>query len=205
MFSNGLIKKNHRKMTEKSSGTFNNTDTFQQAQTDMREGYANGSVGIIVSGLIWLISAVISYQYSDKQAVWALLVGGMMIHPVGVILSKAMGVNGKHTKGNPLGSLAMEGTIFMIMCLPLAFGLSQQHTAWFFQGMLLIIGGRYLTFASIYGIRLYWVLGAFLGAAAYLLFYLKAASLASLLTGSLIEISFGLLMFFSFRREISNS
>ena len=29
--------------------------------------------------------------------------------------------------------------------------------------MLLIIGGRYLTFSSIYGIRLYWILGAVLG------------------------------------------
>jgi hypothetical protein len=67
--------------------------------------------------------------------------------------------------------------------------------------MLLIIGGRYLTFASIYGNRLYWVLGAALGVAAYLLFFFKVQSFGSLLTGSFIEISFGLLMFFFFRRE----
>ncbi|SDM43515.1 hypothetical protein SAMN05421813_11235 [Daejeonella rubra] len=189
-------------MTEKSTiGQLNKSDTFRQAQTDMCKGYANGSIGIIVSGLIWLISAIISFQYSDKQAVWTLLIGGMFIHPVGVLLSKIIGLSGTHTKGNPLGNLAMEGTIFMIMCLPLAFGLSLQHTEWFFQGMLLIIGGRYLTFASIYGLRLYWILGAILGLAAYLLFYFKVQSFGSLLTGSLIEISFGLLMFFSFRRD----
>lgn len=192
-------------MTEKSSNdAFNKTDTFNHAQTDMCKGYANGSIGIIVSGLIWLISATISYQYSDEQAVWVLLIGGMFIHPVSVVLSKLIGLNGTHTKGNQLGKLAMEGTIFMIMCLPLAFGLSLQHAEWFFQGMLLIIGGRYLTFASIYGIKLYWLLGAILGAAAYLLFYFKVASFGSLLTGSLIEISFGLFMFFSFRRDSSN-
>ena len=192
-------------MNEKlSNDPINRTDTFRQAQTDMCKGYANGSIGIIVSGLIWLISATISYQHSAKQAVWTLLIGGMFIHPVGVLLSKVIGLSGTHTKGNPLGNLAMEGTIFMIMCLPLAFGLSLQHTEWFFQGMLLIIGGRYLTFASIYGIRLYWILGAVLGVAAYLLFYFKVHSLGSLLTGSLIEISFGLLMFFSFRRNDLN-
>ena len=90
----------------------------------------------------------------------------MFIHLVSVLLSKVLGLSGSHTNGNPLGNLAMEGTIFMIMCLPLAYGLSLQHTEWFFQGMLLIIGGRYLTFASIYDFRSYWVLGAVLGVAA---------------------------------------
>ena len=184
-----------------STDPINKTDTFTQAQTDMCKGYANGSIGIIVSGLIWLMSATISYQHSAKQAVWTLLIGGVFIHPVGVLLSKVIGLSGTHTKGNPLGNLATEGTIFMIMCLPLAFGLSLQHAEWFFQGMLLIIGGRYLTFASIYGLRLYWILGSVLGIAAYLLFYFKVQSFGSLLTGSLIEISFGLLMFFSFRRD----
>ena len=188
-------------MTEKLlNDQMNEIDTFKQAQIDMCRGYANGSIGIIVSGLIWLVSATISYQYSAKQSIWTLLIGGMFIYPLGILLSKVMGLNGTHTKGNPLGNLAMEGTIFMIMCLPIAFGLSLQHAEWFFQGMLLIIGGRYLTFASIYGLKLYWILGAALGMAAYLLFYFKVQSFGSLLTGSLIEISFGLLMFFSFRR-----
>ena len=189
-------------MTEESSSNLiNKTDTITLAQTDMCKGYAKGSIGILVSGFIWLISSIISYQYSAEQAVWSLLIGGVFIHPVGILLSKVIGLSGSHSKGNPLGNLAMEGTIFMIMCLPIAFGLSLQYAEWFFQGMLLIIGGRYLTFASIYGSRLYWVLGASLGVAAYLLFYFKVQSFGSLLTGSLIEISFGLFMFFSFRRE----
>jgi len=192
-------------MTEKlTSDSTNKTDTFKEAQTDMCKGYANGSIGIIVSGLTWLIAAVIAYQYTAKQAVWTLLIGGMFIHPVGVLLSKAIGLSGKHTKGNPLGNLAMEGTIFMILCLPLAYGLSLQHVEWFFQGMLVIIGGRYLTFSSIYGIKLYWILGAVLGLAAYLLFYFKVQAFGSLLTGSLIEISFGVFMFVSFRRNNLN-
>jgi hypothetical protein len=174
--------------------------TFRQAQTDMRKGYANGSIGIIVSGTIWLISAATSYIYSPTQAIWVLFIGGMFIYPVGVLLSKVMGVTGAHTKGNLLGNLAMEGTIFMLMCLPLAFVLSLQQPEWFFQSMLLIIGGRYLTFASIYGLKIYWILGGILGVAGYLLFYFGVPSFGSLLTGSFIEISFGVLMFLSFQR-----
>lgn len=197
-----MPEKKYLKMTEEVlNPTIKEIDTFKQAQTDMCKGYANGSTGVIVSGLIWLISAAISYQYSARQAVWTLLIGGMFIYPVSVRLSKVFGLSGTHTKGNPLGNLAMEGTIFMLMCLPLAFGLSLQHKEWFFQGMLLIIGGRYLTFASIYGVRLYWILGSILGVASYLLFSFRVQSSGSLLTGSMIEISFGLFMLFAFRRD----
>ncbi|WP_426065061.1 DUF7010 family protein [Flavobacterium sp. DSP2-3-1] len=192
-------------MAEKSlNGPINMNDTLVQFQTDMRRGYANGSIGIIVSGLTWLISAIVTYQYSASQAVWTLLIGGVIIHPVSVLLYKTIGLSGNHTKGNPLGNLGTEATIFMIMCLPIAFGLSLQHTQWFFQGMLLIIGGRYLTFSSIYGIKLYWILGAILGIAAYLLFKNNVQSFGTLLTGALIEILFGLFMFISFRRNNKN-
>ena len=95
----------------------------------------------------------------------------------------------------------MEGTIFMLMCLPLAFLLSLQHSEWFFQAMLMIIGGRYLTFASIYGIRLYWILGAILGIAAYLLFSFEVQSFGSSIIGSIIEIIFGLCMLIIFRKN----
>nr|WP_315223723.1 hypothetical protein [uncultured Flavobacterium sp.] len=179
----------------------NSTETIAQAQKDMRIGYANGSVGIIVSGLMWLISATVSHLYSTQNAVWTLLIGGTLIHPVSILLYKIMGLRGNHTKGNPLGNLAMEGTFFMILCLPLAYGLSLLHAEWFFEGMLLIIGGRYLTFSSLYGIRLYWILGAALAVAAYFLFYSKASSFGTLATGSLIEISFGIFMFVSFRKK----
>ncbi|MEO5944997.1 MAG: hypothetical protein ABIP30_12960, partial [Ferruginibacter sp.] len=134
----------------------NSIDTISQAQADMSRGYANGAPGMIVSGLIWLTAAIVSFKFSDKQAVWTLLIGGMFIFPISVLACKLIRISGAHTKGNPLGNLAMEGTIFMIVCLPLAYGLSLQHTEWFFQGMLLIIGGRYLTFATIYGNKLYW-------------------------------------------------
>lgn len=189
-------------MNKNSSNTkVNEIATINQAQTDMCRGYANGSVGIIISGLIWLTSAIVSQQFSNKQAIWTLLIGGMFIFPLSILLAKVIGISGTHTKENPLGSLAMEGTISMIMCLPLAFGLSLQHIEWFFQAMLMIIGGRYLTFASIYGIRLYWILGAVLGIAAYFLFSFNVKSFGSLITGSLIEISFGFFMLITFRKK----
>jgi len=38
------------------------TDTISQAQSDISKGYADGSVGMIVSGLTWLTSAFVSFS-----------------------------------------------------------------------------------------------------------------------------------------------
>jgi hypothetical protein len=48
--------------------------------------------------------------------------------------------------------------------------------------MMMIIAGRYLTFASIYGMRIYWGLGALLGISAYVLFSLGANDFISAFT-----------------------
>jgi hypothetical protein len=175
--------------------------TLDEAQTDMCNGYAYGSIGVITSGIMWITSALISYIYSPTQAIWVLLIGGALISPVSSVLEKLKGLRG-HNVGNPLKYLAIESTIWMIMCIPLAYGLSIQNTEWFFQAMLLIIGGRYLTFATIFGNKLYWILGASLGFSAYLLFYFKVQSSGSLLTGAIIEIIFGVIMYFIYRKSI---
>lgn len=114
-----------------------------------------------------------------------------------------MGVPGKHSKQNPLGKLAVEGTVFMLMCIPLALLLSLEEHAWFFQGMLLIIGGRYLTFATLYGVKTYWVLGGILGIAALVLFFFNASPGISALTGGLVELGFGLVLFVLFKKSRS--
>ena len=60
---------------------------------------------------MWLTSSIGAFQFSPKQAVWVLLVGGMLIHPLSVIMYKLIGLSGVHKKGNPLANLAMEGTV----------------------------------------------------------------------------------------------
>ena len=175
---------------------------LQDAQRDMQEGYAYGAPGIVASGLIWLLSSLAVQYYAPQQAVWTLIIGGMFIYPLGKLFEKLLGYRGDHSKGNPLANLAMEGTIWMIMCIPLAYGLAQMKVEWFFQGMLLIIGGRYLTFASIYGTRLYWVLGALLGLAAYGLFSFGLGAFTSALSGAVIEIGFGSVMYVFFGKKM---
>jgi hypothetical protein len=129
------------------------------AQSDIRRGSLSGAPGILASSLAWFVAAFVAWQISPQHAVWALFVGGMLIHPVGLLIATAMGSRGDFTKGNPLGGLAFANTAWLIFSLPLAYAVSLQHIEWFFPAMLLIIGGRYLTFATLFGMRLYWALG----------------------------------------------
>ncbi|SFN23132.1 hypothetical protein SAMN05421594_1675 [Chryseobacterium oleae] len=176
-------------------------DNLKEAQQDMKYSYGYGSIGVFVSGVIWLLSSLSVHFYTPQKAIWVLIIGGVFIFPLSTLIGKLTGIKGDHHKGNPLGKLAMEGTIWMIMCIPLAYGLSLHKTEWFFQGMLMIIGGRYLTFASIYGTKMYWILGGILGLAAFSLFKIEAGAFLSALSGGCVEIIFGIIMYSIYLRE----
>lgn len=176
-------------------------NSISTAQADLRKAYADGSLGILASGMVWMTAALVSFLVSSQTAIWTLFFGGMLIHPLGLLLAKVAGIQGSHSKQNPLGQLVMETTIFMLMCIPLALLLSFQDHAWFFQGILLIIGGRYLTFATLYGIKTYWILGGLLGVSSFVLFFLEASPSISALSGSFIELGFGVFMFFAFKKN----
>lgn len=165
------------------------------AQRDMRHAYFDGATGVLASGLVWLCAAVVALLGSADRSIAALFIGGMFIHPLAVLLARLLGRSGNHTRGNPLGALAMEGTIFMLMCLPLVYFLSRWRLDYFFPAMLMVIGGRYLTFATLYGNRLYWVLGAVLGLAAWALVSFHASFVAGAFTGAGLEIAYAAILF----------
>ncbi len=165
------------------------------AQRDMRHGYLSGAGGILASSLAWAAAAATAWFVSPAQSVWVLFIGGMLIHPVGILICKVLGACGGHDKANPLGAVAIASTFWLIFSLPLAYVASLQQLEWFFPAMLLIIAGRYLIFATIYGMRLYWALGFTLAAAAIALVYLNAAPLIGAITGSAIELVFAIVAF----------
>lgn len=175
--------------------------TFSAAQADMRDAYAGGVIGIMVSGTVWLVAGAVAWFRAPQVAIIALLAGGVLIHPVAVLLAKLAGRTGAHAKGNPLGQLAGEATGWMLFGIALAYGLSLWRTDLFFPAMLLTIGGRYLTFATVYGMRLYWVFGATLAASAYIVATQAISFAAGAFIGSVIEMVFAALIYASLRRQ----
>ena len=164
--------------------------TTDEAQRDMRLAYFSGAPGMFASALAWLAAGVVAMQVSDARAVLTLFAGGMLIHPVGVLLCKVLGRSGKHAKSNPLGALALESTAWLIFCLPITYAVSQFNVRWFFPAMLLVIGGRYLTFRTLFGLRIYWACGAALALAGYLLAVSKSQPHVAAFAGAAIEAAF---------------
>jgi hypothetical protein len=175
--------------------------TLSEAQADMRHGYLDGAPGVLASAIAWLVAGIFALAASPRGGVAALFFGGMLIHPVGLLFAKLAGRSGKHSNGNPLAQLALEGTIWMLLSIPIALYLAMYWPQYFFVAMLLIIGGRYLTFATLYGLRVYWILGALLALAAMALIAVEASAAPAAFTGATIEIVLGLLIFRRARPE----
>lgn len=179
------------------SGPMNITE----AQKDMHYAYYGGATGLLASATAWLVAGVFAAVSSPGTAVLALLVGGMLIHPASVLLAKALGRPGSHATGNPLGALALEGTFFLLLAIPLAYAISWYRVEWFFPAMLLLVGGRYLTFATLYGMRLYWACGAALALVGFLVVFSKAPALVGAFAGALVEYVFAAVVFAAVRNS----
>lgn len=177
---------------------------FLEAQEDMRRSYFGGGPGAFASGIVWLTAGIVALISTKQISVLVFFFGGMLIHPIGIVLSKALNRSGKHKKRNPLSHLALESTCMLFIGLFIAYLTLQIRPNWFFSIMILIIGGRYLVFSSIYGMRIYWVFGAILilsGVNGFLFntpFYLIG------LIGGIIEILFSIIIVFIEKRKLYN-
>ena len=177
--------------------------TIQAAQADMRRAYFWGAPGVLASGLVWLTAGVVAAQGTEKAAVLALLFGGAAIHPLGIVITKLFGRSGKHSAGNPLAGLAAEGTVWLIAGCAIAYGVHVLRIDWFFPAMLLVIGGRYLTFQTLYGLRVYWLFGALLCAAGVALALTRAPVVTGALTGAAIELLFAAVIYVQAKRGVA--
>ena len=170
-------------------------------QREMRFSYLGGAPGMLVSASVWLIASLVNLNHSAPASVWALFIGGALIHPISVLLTRAVGRSGRHSKGNPMGTLAMGSTIWMIYCLPLVYAISLWRMDLFFPAMMMVIGGRFLVFATIYGAAVYRVCGAVLALAAYGIAASHLPAYAGGFAGSAIEGLFALIIYFRSRSE----
>jgi len=169
--------------------------SLTEAQQDMRSAYYNGATGAVCSATAWLIAALVATFATDQAGILTLIFGGMLIFPASVVFSKILGCSGQHAKANPLAPLAIGGTIWMLLSIPIAIAVSLHRIEWFFPAMLLVIGGRYLTFPTLYGLKTYWLFGATLALSVIPLIAFQAPVASGAFTGALIEYLFGAILF----------
>ena len=171
------------------------------AQRDLRSVYLAGAPGIFVSGMVWLAAGLVALNRSPRAGMLALFLGGMLIHPLSVMLTKALGRSAAPAKQNTLVRMGLETVPSLIVGFALAYVASSVRLEWFFPAMLLVIGARYLAFQTLFGQRVYWLLGGVLLAAGWLLYKLQAPFAAGAFTGAAIEVVFAMVVFAMGRRE----
>lgn len=148
----------------------------KQAQADLARAFAGGAPGVFISGAAWLIAGLVWSARGIPAGFLTLAVGGMLIMPLSVVLSRSLFGAARVTSGNALERLGLEITFPLMGGILISYVLLKSAPDLVFPVMAATIGTRYFAFRTLYGEAGYWVLGgAICGAATLGLLGLKLA------------------------------
>lgn len=175
---------------------------FNDAQNNMNLSYFGGGTGVLVSGGVWTIAGLVALLFTNQASMLTLFFGGMFIQPLSVVLCKILQRSGSHDAENPLGKFALESTVILFVGLFLAFYVAKLQVEWFYPIMLMIIGVRYLMFQTLYGNKLYWLLGVALIIAGMLCILLGASFIIGAFIGGITELIFSIVILFNAKKLV---
>lgn len=132
------------------------------AQREIRSRYAGGFYGQLVSGLLWLLSAALAVWVSPRAAITILVVGGFFIFPATEMLVRASGWKVSLSADNSLRSLGMQVAFVLPLSMPLLLPVCLYRPTLFYPALMILLGAHYLPFVFLYGMRMFWMLGALL-------------------------------------------
>lgn len=129
------------------------------AQREMRSAFLGGFAGQVVSGSIWLAAGIVSVVAGSTLAMIVLFFGSALIFPLTQILVRLVGRPGKVSPNNTLWVLGAQ----VAFTVPIGFLLVGAATLyrewWFFPAAMIVVGAHYLPFVTLYGMRMFAVLG----------------------------------------------
>ena len=59
---------------------------IEDAQAEIRHAYVGGGLGAIVSGLVWMVAAIVQYSHTVATTFAVLFFGGMLIFPLSMLV-----------------------------------------------------------------------------------------------------------------------
>lgn len=179
---------------------------IDQAQRDVRLVYVGGFFGQLVSGVLWLCSAVVATFASATAAIAILLIGGILIFPLTTVCLRLAGRPTSLPAGHPMAGLATQIAFTVPLGLLVALAVTGYRLDWFFPAAMVIVGAHYLPFVFLYGMRLYAALAAILalGGVGLALWGPGWFSLGAWIT-SLVLLTFAFLLRAAVRNEVATS
>jgi hypothetical protein len=169
---------------------------FTTAQQEMVAAHVRGAPGVLVSGLVWLIAGWLWARYGVVDGFYALFIGGMLIFPGSLLISRVLFRAPKASPGNPLERLGLESTFILFAGILLAYCFLRVAPDLAFPAMAVAIGARYFVFRTIYGNPIFWVLGGAIAVVGGLvaLAHLTLPVNLALVVGA-IEVSFSVVIY----------
>lgn len=166
------------------------------AQKEMAGAHVRGAPGVLVSGLVWLTAGWFWSTEGIANGFYSLFVGGILIFPVSLVLSRFVFRAPATARGNPLERLALESTFVLFAGILLAWCFLRVAPELAFPAMAVAIGVRYLLFRTIYGNVVYWLLGGSIAAFGGLVALVPVALPINfaMIVGA-IEVCFSLILF----------
>jgi hypothetical protein len=132
------------------------------AQKEVRSVFLGGSVGQLVSGVLWLISTVLGTWVSIRYGILLLVLGGIFIFPLTQLALKILGQRASLSRENPFNLLAMQIAFIIPLSLPVIAAAAMYNINWFYPAFMIIVGVHYMPFIFLYGMWQYGVLAALL-------------------------------------------
>ncbi|XZE19563.1 DUF7010 family protein [Pirellulaceae bacterium SH449] len=176
------------------------------AQSEIRTAYLRGGPGAVVSGIVWLCSALVATTHGVPIGFAVLFFGGMLIFPVASIIVRQFFGRPNVSPSNPGGLTVIETIFPMIGGLLAAWLLIPYRPDFAFPISAIAVGAHYFGFRTAYGDWTNWILGGIMcvvGIGA--IFYSLPKSNIVPYAIAVIEVSFGCwLTWVSFRND-SNS
>ncbi len=122
-----------------------------EAQREVRTAYMGGFAGQLISGTIWLLSALLSEWVSPSSGMIFLFLGGMVIFPVTQLMLRLSGHPPRLSTGNPMNQLAMQVAFTVPVGFLLVGAATLARTDWFYPAAMVVVGMHYLPFCFLYG------------------------------------------------------
>src|SRR5690349_15529690 len=116
---------------------------IKSAQHDVQTVFLRGSIGQAISGLIWLLSAMLATWLSESSAILVLVLAGMAIFPLTQLTLRLLGRPGGLPAGHPMNALAMQVAFIVPLNLPVIGVVSLYNIDWFYPAFMLIVGTHY--------------------------------------------------------------
>lgn len=130
---------------------------IEAAQAEVRRVYAGGFPGLLISGLVWFVSAALGSWWSWSAAMWALVIGGAFIFICLEVFLRFIGHNPALSPQNPLNPLTFQLVALLPILLPLIVAAFTSRADWLYPAFMLALGAHFLPFMFLFGL---WQFGA---------------------------------------------